>query len=91
MAYIAAAKSLAQQLNRTSGYSSIWKTTGRCPFCTSTRLQPKSSSVYVGQNRVATMDLRIAAIVLSQGATLLSRNMVDFGKIPGLKVEDWTK
>lgn len=36
------------------------------------------------------MDLKIAAIVLSRDETLLSRNLVDFGKIPELKVEDWT-
>jgi tRNA(fMet)-specific endonuclease VapC len=40
--------------------------------------------------RIGTMDLKIAAIVLSQGATLLSRNLVDFAKVPGLAVEDWT-
>ncbi len=41
--------------------------------------------------RVGTMDLKIAAIVLSRGATLLSRNAVDFSKVPNLKFEDWTK
>ena len=36
------------------------------------------------------MDLKIAAIVLVHDATLLSRNLTDFRKISGLKVEDWT-
>jgi tRNA(fMet)-specific endonuclease VapC len=40
--------------------------------------------------RVGTMDLRIAAIVLSLDGTLLSRNLGDFRKIPDLKVEDWS-
>ncbi|MBX9677228.1 MAG: type II toxin-antitoxin system VapC family toxin [Gemmataceae bacterium] len=39
--------------------------------------------------RVGTMDMRIAAIAVSQDATLVSRNLKDFKKIPGLKVEDW--
>lgn len=38
---------------------------------------------------VATMDLRIASIVLANGATLLSRNLMDFQRVPDLKVEDW--
>jgi tRNA(fMet)-specific endonuclease VapC len=41
--------------------------------------------------RVGTMDLMIGAIALSHGATLLSRNIVDFSRIPGLKLEDWTQ
>jgi tRNA(fMet)-specific endonuclease VapC len=39
--------------------------------------------------RIGTMDLKIACIALARDATLLSRNLVDFGKVPGLKVEDW--
>lgn len=41
--------------------------------------------------RIGSMDLKIAAIVLVQGATLLTRNLADFGKINGLAVEDWTE
>jgi tRNA(fMet)-specific endonuclease VapC len=40
--------------------------------------------------RVGTMDLKIAAIALVHDATLLSRNLTDFHRVPGLKVEDWT-
>lgn len=38
--------------------------------------------------RVATMDLRIAAT--ANNLTLLTRNTVDFARVPGLKFEDWT-
>ena len=40
--------------------------------------------------RVGTMDLRLAAIALSQNLTVLTRNLRDFGRVPGLKVEDRT-
>jgi tRNA(fMet)-specific endonuclease VapC len=39
--------------------------------------------------RVATHDLRIAAICVAHSATLLSRNRRDFEHIPGLLVEFW--
>ncbi len=40
--------------------------------------------------RVGTMDLRIAAIAISNNLTLLTRNTVDFKRVPGLTYEDWT-
>jgi tRNA(fMet)-specific endonuclease VapC len=43
-----------------------------------------------GGIRIGTMDLRIAAIALAHDALLISRNLVDFQKVPGLRVEDWT-
>ena len=40
--------------------------------------------------RIGTLDLRIAAIALNHDAILISRNLRDFRKVPGLRVEDWT-
>lgn len=39
--------------------------------------------------RIGTMDLKIAATAIANNATLLSRNLKDFNKVSGLKVEDW--
>jgi tRNA(fMet)-specific endonuclease VapC len=41
--------------------------------------------------RIGTMDLKIAAISLAHDALLLSRNLTDFRKVPGLRVDDWTQ
>jgi tRNA(fMet)-specific endonuclease VapC len=39
--------------------------------------------------RIGTNDLKIAAIAMAHDATLLTRNAVDFGKVPGLKFANW--
>jgi tRNA(fMet)-specific endonuclease VapC len=39
--------------------------------------------------RIGTMDLRIASLALTHETLLLSRNLVDFQKVPGLRVENW--
>ena len=40
--------------------------------------------------RIGTMDLRIGAIAIANGMTVLTRNTQDFEQIPQLSVEDWT-
>ena len=39
--------------------------------------------------RIGTMDLKIAAIALTNDCLLLSANIRDFMQVPGLRVENW--
>jgi tRNA(fMet)-specific endonuclease VapC len=39
--------------------------------------------------RIGTMDLKIASIALVHDALVLSANLQDFQKVPGLRVENW--
>ncbi|MGH9833675.1 MAG: type II toxin-antitoxin system VapC family toxin [Blastocatellia bacterium] len=41
--------------------------------------------------RIGVNDVAIAAITLSVGGILITRNFADFQRIPGLLIEDWTK
>lgn len=40
--------------------------------------------------RIGTLDLRIAAITLAHNGILVSRNLKDFEKVPGLIIQDWS-
>ncbi len=39
---------------------------------------------------IGKMDLRIAAITLEYNGILITRNLRDFQRVPGLTIEDWT-
>ena len=43
-----------------------------------------------GGVRIGTMDLKIASIALAHRATVLTRNLRDYEKVPGLSCMDWT-
>jgi tRNA(fMet)-specific endonuclease VapC len=91
MAYIARAKSMPQQLQAYQRLRRHLENYRQVPVVAFDEtamnefLRLRRTRV-----RIGTMDMKIAAIALSQGATLLSRNLVDFGKVPGLDVQDWT-
>lgn len=39
--------------------------------------------------RIGSMDLKIACITITNEAKLLTRNLKDFIKVPGLRIENW--
>jgi tRNA(fMet)-specific endonuclease VapC len=41
--------------------------------------------------RIGTMDLKIASIALAADALLLSANLRDFERVPGLRVGNWLR
>ena len=56
------------------------------PAAVAQYLQLRATSKQVGPQ-----DLKIAAIALTRGAIVVTRNRRDFGQVPGLQIEDWTE
>ena len=91
MAYLARARSMAQQITAYGRLLSHLESYRRIPVL---GFDEAAATVFQrlrrARIRMGTMDLKIASIVLSRNATLLSRNLGDFRQIPDLHVEDWT-
>ncbi len=91
LSWLAQARSMEQQMER---YSKLRNSLTR--YCRIRILDfdepvvEKFERLQKQRIRIGTMDLKIAAIALAHDAILLSRNLRDFSKVPGLKVEDWS-
>lgn len=91
LSYIAKTQPIEQQV---FAYQQLKKQLAN--YCTIPVLGFEQPSVPIFQRirqaypRLGTMDLKIAAIALSNSAVLLTRNRADFGQIAGLMSEDWT-
>ena len=78
------------------GIAYQWLTETIADLSTFEILQYDSAAQTIFQNlkaqrvRIGTQDLRIGAIALANGAVVLTRNLRDFERIPGLLIENWT-
>ena len=66
-----------------------WNRFALAPF-TASAIQQFDSILKMKLN-VKRNDLRIVAIALELGATVVTRNVRDFGRVSGLTIEDWSK
>jgi tRNA(fMet)-specific endonuclease VapC len=91
MAYLARTRSVAQQVE---AYRRLLQHLGNYRRIPVLAFDEAAAIVFQrlqrARLRIGAMDLKIAAIVVSRDATLLSRNLTDFRQVPGLPVEGWT-
>ena len=66
-----------------------WRLMNVLPF--DDRAEADYASLRSLKLKLGASDLKIAAIARVNDGLLLSRNLQDFGKIPHLRVEDWTQ
>jgi tRNA(fMet)-specific endonuclease VapC len=91
MAYMARAKTVAQEI---AAYSRLKRHLDDFRTIVVLEFDERAGVEYKHLRRsrvgIGTMDLKIAGICLTHDATLLTKNLSDFGRVTGLKVADWT-
>jgi tRNA(fMet)-specific endonuclease VapC len=91
LAYIAKSRSLDQQIG---GYARLHAMLDDFNTRPVLDFDQRAAAEFERLNRlklrIGTMDLKVAAIALANDALLLSKNLIDFRKVPGLRVKDWT-
>lgn len=92
--WLAALRSAKSSASRITAYSRLRLTIEY--FASSTLMDYDEDADIIFENlrrqgvRIGTQDLRIAAIALHHGATLVTRNRRDFSVVPDLKIVDWS-
>ncbi len=91
IAYCAGAKTVEQYVEAVRRLQTALRDLqGRTILDFDDRAAAEFKKLQAAKVRVGTMDLRIASITLAVGGKLLSANLKDFRKVPGLDVEDWS-
>lgn len=91
--WLALINSLKAGRNQVRSYASFQKTISAFHKFSILAFDTEAAEIFhqlkSGHPRTGTMDLKIAAICMAHEATLLTRNVVDFENITGLRVENW--
>jgi len=89
--YINQARTAADLVRGYSMLATVLRTFTRAtvlPF--DTAAAAVSATLVAQRVRLRRMDLRIAAMALARALVVVTRNTRDFGRVPGLQMEDWT-
>ena len=90
LAYVARARSVADQVDAYQKLSRHLETYRRLTVLDFEQQAAKHFERLTSNRiKIGTLDLKIAAITLANEATLLSRNLKDFEKVPALDVQNW--
>ncbi len=91
--WLALINSLNAGRNQVRSYASFQKTINSFHRFSILAFDAEAAEIFhqlkTGHPCIGTMDLKIAAICMTHEATLLTRNVVDFQNITGLRVENW--